>query len=85
MAFRPDAAEDCSAEFKQLYAEELQTNPGLGAAIRWAIQAKDDKNLRLILQALPATADRLRVEPRLYYKYMWKTIHFLENIPLWIY
>ncbi len=65
VAFRPDAAEDCSAEFKQLYAEELQTNPGLGAAIRWAIQAKDDKNLRLILQALPATADRLRVEPRL--------------------
>jgi hypothetical protein len=65
VSFRPDAAEDCSAEFKQLHADELQSNPGLGAAIRWAVQAKDDKNLRLILQALPATADRLRAEPRL--------------------
>jgi hypothetical protein len=65
VAFRPDAAEDCSAEFRQLYAEELKANPRLGAALRWAIHAKDDQNLRLILQALPATADRLRAEPRL--------------------
>ncbi len=65
VAFRPDAAEDCSAEFKQLYAAELKANPGLGAALRWAIQAKDKKNLRLILQALPTSADRLRAEPRL--------------------
>jgi hypothetical protein len=65
VAFRPDAAEDCSAEFRQLYADELRTDPGLGAALRWAVQAKDNRNLRLILQALPATADRLRAEPRL--------------------
>ncbi len=65
VAFRPDAAEDCSAEFRQLYADELKANPRLGAALRWAIQAKDDRNLRLILQALPATADRLRADPRL--------------------
>ncbi len=65
VAFRPDAAEDCSAEFKQLYAAELKANPSLGAALRWAIQAKDKRNLRLILQALPSTADRLRAEPRL--------------------
>jgi hypothetical protein len=65
VAFRPDAAEDCSAEFKQLYAAELKANPSLGAALRWAIQAKDKRNLRLLLQALPTTADRLRAEPRL--------------------
>ncbi len=65
VAFRPDAAEDCSAEFKQIYSEVQQSDPRLGAAIRWAVQAKNDSSLRLVLQCLPATADRLRSEPRL--------------------
>ncbi len=46
VAFRPDAAEDCSAEFRQLYAEELNSDPTLGAALRWAVQAKDSRSLR---------------------------------------
>ncbi len=65
VAFRPDAAEDCSAEFKQLYAEAVTADPSLGAAIRWNIQAKSTSELRLVLQCLPASADRLRAEPRL--------------------
>ncbi len=65
VAFRPDAAEDCSAEFKQIYSEAQQSDPRLGAAIRWAVQAKNDSSLRLVLQCLPATANRLRSEPRL--------------------
>ncbi len=65
VAFRPDAAEDCSAEFKQLYAEAVTADPTLGAAIRWNIQAKNVSELRLVLQCLPASADRLRAEPRL--------------------
>jgi hypothetical protein len=65
IAFRPDAAEDCSAEFKQAYADALQENPHLGAAIRWNVQAKNAGALRLVLQCLPATAERLRADPRL--------------------
>jgi hypothetical protein len=65
IAFRPDAAEDCSAEFKQAYADALQENPHLGAAIRWNVQAKNVAALRLVLQCLPATAERLRADPRL--------------------
>ncbi len=63
--FRPDAAEDCTPEFRQQYAESLEENPSLGAAIRWAVQATAGGGLRLVLQCLPATADRLRAEPRL--------------------
>ncbi len=37
----------------------------LGAAIRWSVQAKDHSTLRLVLQCLPATAERLRGDPRL--------------------
>jgi hypothetical protein len=65
VAFRPDAAEDCSAEFKQAYADALLDNPLLGAAIRWTVQAKNTSSLRLVLQCLPATAERLRADPRL--------------------
>jgi hypothetical protein len=65
IASRPDAAEDCSAEFKQAYAEALAEDPNLGAAIRWSAQAKNAAGLRLVLQCLPATADRLRADPRL--------------------
>ncbi len=65
VAFRPDAAEDCSAEFKQAYADALADNPLLGAAVRWSVQAKNSATLRLILQCLPATAERLRSDPRL--------------------
>ncbi len=65
IAFRPDAAEDCSAEYKQAYADALLDNPLLGAAIRWSIQAKNTTNMRLVLQCLPSTADRLRADPRL--------------------
>ncbi len=65
VAFRPDAAEDCSTEFKQAYADALLENPLLGAAIRWTIQAKNTSTLRLVLQCLPATAERLRADPRL--------------------
>jgi hypothetical protein len=65
VAFRPDAAEDCSAEFKQAYADALAVNPHLGAAVRWSIQAKNRDSLRLVFQCLPSTADRLRADPRL--------------------
>jgi hypothetical protein len=65
IASRPDAAEDCSAEFKQAYSDALKENPLLGAAIRWTIQAKNQTSLRLILQCLPASAERLRADPRL--------------------
>jgi hypothetical protein len=65
IAFRPDAAEDCSAEFKQAYADALLDNPLLGAAIRWSVQAKNTTNMHLVLQCLPSTADRLRADPRL--------------------
>jgi hypothetical protein len=65
VAFRPDAAEDCSTEFRQLYAEAIHHNPDLGAAIRWNTQSKGEGDLRLLLQCLPATADRIRAEPRL--------------------
>jgi hypothetical protein len=65
IAFRADAAEDCSAEFKQAYADALIENPQLGAAVRWSVQAKNTTTLRLILQCLPATAERLRADPRL--------------------
>jgi hypothetical protein len=58
-ASRPDAAEDCSAEFRQAYAEAQEENPHLGAAIRWSVQAKDGSALRLVLQCLPTTAERL--------------------------
>jgi hypothetical protein len=62
---QPDAAEDCSTEFKQAYADALAEDPNLGAAIRWTAQAKNAAGLRLVLQCLPATAERLRVDPRL--------------------
>jgi hypothetical protein len=65
VASRPDAAEDCSAEFRQTYAEVQEENVHLGAAIRWSVQAKDHSTLRLVLQCLPATAERLRGDPRL--------------------
>ncbi len=65
VASRPDAAEDCSAEFRQAFAEAQEENPHLGAAIRWTIQAKDNTALRLVLQCLPSSAERLRADPRL--------------------
>ncbi len=65
IASRPDAAEDCSAEFKQAYADVLAEDPSLGAAIRWTAQAKNSSSLRLVLHCLPASADRLRADPRL--------------------
>jgi hypothetical protein len=65
VAFRPDAAEDCSAEFKQAYADALAANPHLGAAVRWSVQAKNPDSLRLVFQCLPSTAERLRADPRL--------------------
>ncbi len=65
VASRPDAAEDCSAEFRQAYAEAQEENTHLGAAIRWSVQAKDCSALRLVLQCLPTTAERLRADPRL--------------------
>jgi hypothetical protein len=61
----PDAAEDCSAEFRQAFGEAQEENPHLGAAIRWTIQAKDNSALRLVLQCLPSSAERLRADPRL--------------------
>ncbi len=45
IAFRPDAAEDCSAEFKQAHADALLVNPYLGAAVRWSVQAKNQPRL----------------------------------------
>ncbi len=65
IAFRPDAAEDCSAKFKQAYADALLVNPHLGAAVRWSVQAKNQDSLRLVFQCLPITAERLRADPRL--------------------
>ncbi len=65
VASRPDAAEDCSAEFRQAYAEAQEENVHLGAAIRWTVQARDSSSLRLVLQCLPSTAERLRADPRL--------------------
>jgi hypothetical protein len=37
----------------------------MGAAIRWSVQAKNSNSLRLVLQCLPTTAERLRADPRL--------------------
>jgi hypothetical protein len=65
VASRPDAAEDCSAEFRQAYNKIHEENPHLGAAIRWTVQAKDSSTLKLVLQCLPTSAERLRADPRL--------------------
>jgi hypothetical protein len=63
IAFRPDAAEDCTAELRQLMLEAKEGTAGLGASIRWCLQAKNDHEVRLILQSLPAPAAQLRSEP----------------------
>ncbi len=65
VASLPDAAEDCSAEFRQAYAETQEENPHLGAVIRWTVQAKDSSTLKLVLQCLPTSAEKLRADPRL--------------------
>jgi hypothetical protein len=64
-ASRPDAAEDCSAEFRQAFAEAHEENAHLLAAIRWTVQAKDNSTLRLVLQCLPSSAERLQADPQL--------------------
>ncbi len=63
VAFRPDAAEDCTAELRQLMHEAKEVTAGLGASIRWCLQAKNDHEVRLILQSLPEPAAQLRSEP----------------------
>ncbi len=63
VAFRPDAAEDCTAELRQLMHEAKESTAGLGASIRWCLQARNDHEVRLILQSLPAPASQLRSEP----------------------
>ncbi len=45
--------------------EALKEDPNLGAANRWTVQAKTMAGLHLVLQCLPATAGRLRADPRL--------------------
>jgi hypothetical protein len=65
VASRPDAAEDCSAELRQVFSEAQEENAHLAAAIRWTVQAKDNSTLQLVLQCLPTSAKRLRADPRL--------------------
>jgi hypothetical protein len=65
VAFRPDAAEDCSTELKFLFQEAKQENPELGASIRWCLQARENGKPKLVLQSLPAGAGKLRCDPRL--------------------
>jgi hypothetical protein len=61
---RPEGGDSLTAEFRQTLAAEREEHPGLGAAVRWAVQGSSTRGeLRLVLQGLPATARFLRATP----------------------
>jgi hypothetical protein len=61
----PDGGDFVNGRFREKLTAAKKDNDGLGAAIRWAIQASPRGELKLVLQGLPATARALRAEPRL--------------------
>jgi hypothetical protein len=62
---RPGSAEDQGQVFRKALDEWRKTNPDEGAATRWIIQRRGPQQLKLSLQALPASAKKLRKDDRL--------------------
>ncbi len=48
--------EDAGTEFRAAFEAAKERNPALGAAVRWALQARRPAGLRLALQGLPTSA-----------------------------
>jgi hypothetical protein len=62
---RQGSADDQGPAFRKALEEWRKTNPDEGAATRWIVQKRGPQQLKLSLQALPATAKRLRRDERL--------------------
>ncbi len=62
---RPGSAKDQGQVFRKAMEEWRKTSPDEGAAIRWIVQKKGPQQLKLSLQALPASAKRLQRDERL--------------------
>ena len=56
--------EDKSSEARKILEEAHKTNPEIGAALRWSIQAKNNDSLSITLQCLPKPATKLKRDSR---------------------
>ncbi len=57
---KDSSLEDAATEFRAAFASAQEQDPDLGAAVRWALQARKPTGLRLILQGLPASATSIK-------------------------
>ena len=64
-AFNAGNDDIISTDVRRALEEEKVTNNKFGAALRWSIQAKDQNNVKIVLQALPRPASHLRKDARL--------------------
>jgi hypothetical protein len=58
-AFISSGREEVASEFRKELAAAQTTDPQLGGAVRWIIQADGASSLKLVLQGLPAAAKAL--------------------------
>jgi hypothetical protein len=65
IAFEGANNDDVTTDVRKLLHAKISSNPDFGAALRWGIQAIDDKQLKCVLQALPRPAGFLRRDARL--------------------
>jgi hypothetical protein len=57
--------EDKSSEARKILEEAHKSNPEVGAALRWSIQAKNNDTLSITLQCLPKPATKLKRDSKL--------------------
>jgi hypothetical protein len=65
VAYDGSTTNDVTSEVRKLLHSKVSSNPELGAALRWCIQAKGDTEIRAVLQSLPRPAGYLRKDSRL--------------------
>jgi len=64
-AFNAGNEDDISADIRRALEAQKATDNKFGAALRWSIQAKDQENVKIVLQSLPRPASHLRKDARL--------------------
>ena len=64
-AFRNGQKEDSTTDVRRILEDVKKADQTFGAALRWAVQAKEDDSLKLSLQCLPKSACRLKRDSKL--------------------
>jgi hypothetical protein len=64
-AYNGSDEDDISTDIRKFLREEREKDKDKGAALRWAIQAKGQDSMKIVLQGLPLPANRIRKDARL--------------------